>query len=113
MIIPTISEVNTPIRTAAADKSFTFFICEFFSGEMKSEIVSMAELIISNENTIPIDKNTAIHSNKAKCKNNPAIITKTVANRCILALCSFLIKIFSPLKAKPKLLILFCNENFC
>lgn len=67
-------------KTAAADKSFTFFICSFFSGETKSAIFSMDELRISVTNTKPHAKINTIHSMFEILRANPSSITTNVEN---------------------------------
>jgi len=80
---------------------------------MKSAIFSIDELIISRLITSPIEKTTEIHSNREILKNYPALITQSVANKWILALCSSFIKMRKPLKAYLKLLSLFNIEKRC
>ena len=101
------------INTPEADKSLIFFIISCFSGDIKSAIFSIDELIISRLNTSPIEKITPIHSFIEILKNSPAIITQIVANKWILALCSSFIKIRNPLNAYLKLFSLFDIENLC
>jgi hypothetical protein len=110
-INPIIDAAIELIRTPAADKSFIILIVSCFCGETKSAIFSIAELIISTTNTNPIAKIMAIHSKGEILKNIEAIITQKVAARCILALCSSIKRIRSPLKAGAKLFILLSKEN--
>ena len=81
MIRPVISAVSEPINTAAADKSFIFLILSCFSGEIKSAIFSIDELMISRQKTSPMEKTIAIHSLAETLKNNPASTTTIAANK--------------------------------
>lgn len=112
MIIPAIKEIIAPVSTAAAERSFIFFIVSCFSGETKSAIFSMAELINSKANTPPIQRKITIHSYMDIRNTIPATNTNSAMNRCIRALCSSFNKIFKPLKAYLKLTNRFRIENF-
>jgi len=94
-----IKAANALIKTAAADKSLIFRMVSCFSGEIKSDMFSIAELSNSIANTKPTAKITAIHSYLFMSKNTENAATTSAATRCILALCSSFHAVFSPLNA--------------
>jgi hypothetical protein len=81
MINPIIKAVRELINTAAADKSFTFFIVSCLPGEIKSAKCSMDELIISKVKTIPMDKTIAIQSIADSLSRIPEVTTRIVTPR--------------------------------
>ena len=72
----------------------------------------MAVLKSSAEKTNPMDTKTNIHSIDDILRNTPKLIAKTVANRCIKALCSSFSKSLTPANAYVNDFALFFNENF-
>lgn len=58
----TMTAVIAVTSTAAADKSFTFLMSSCFWGDTKSDRFSIAELMISNAKTEPIQSTIATHS---------------------------------------------------
>ena len=68
-------------KTAAAARSFIFFMVSCFSGDMKSATFSIAELIISRTKTKPMAKTIAIHSIVEILKINPAKTASVAANK--------------------------------
>lgn len=81
MIIPIITAIIAKINTAPAAKSFVRLIASLYSGDTKSDIASMDELIASAENTAPIMIRIAIHSVLDNSKIKPAISTQIVAKQ--------------------------------
>ena len=112
IIHPTIRAAIAVNNTAAAAKSFTFFIMGFCWGLTKSQRDSIAELKLSAAKTMPQARAIAIHSLIEILNHIPAAITKIVTQLCILALCSYLKSILMPLKAYPKLRTLFFKEKY-
>ena len=96
---PTASAAMAESSTAAAARSFIFLILASLSGHTKSQMFSTAELTASMPNTSPMAKATAIHSVQEILNATPITMTQTVANRCILALCSSLTSTCNPLNA--------------
>lgn len=78
MINPIITATIAMINTAPAAKSFVCLMDSLYSGETKSDMASIAELIASAEKTAPIIIIMEIHSVVDKLKIKPAGITQIV-----------------------------------
>lgn len=96
---PHITEINEAKKTAAAARSFTFFIISCHCGDMKSHRFSMAEFMISSANTNAISMHIANHSRLDILSNIPAVTTAITMHVCIRELCSSVNNIFNPLRA--------------
>ena len=99
-------------RVAAAPKSLACLARGCFSLVAKSNVLSMAELMISQIKTRAIANDIKSHSLSIKSKYSPKLIAQIVATICIQELCSDLKKCAKPSKANLKLLILSLIENF-
>lgn len=78
---PIINEVIALNKTAAADKSLIRLIIVCRSGEIKSQIFSIAALMISATKTKPIQKTTRIHSKRLIFNQKARVMAKIVNSK--------------------------------
>ena len=109
---PHTTEINEAKKTAAAARSFTFFIISCHCGDIKSHRFSIAEFIISSANTKAISIHIASHSKFDILSNIPIVTTAITMHTCIHELCSSVNNIFNPLSAYKGDFNRFFIENF-